>query len=79
MFFPSPSMWKMLKDAPNHVLVDIIGSDQTSRKVLEDGDVPLFPVVLSTPYPRQLSLNHHCDCTGMPLSTSCVEVNTICI
>ena len=27
----------------------MIGSDQTSREILEDGDVSIFPVVLITP------------------------------
>ena len=62
-------MCKMVKDAPNHVPMNMIGLSQTSRKILEDGDVPIFQVDLSTPYPLQLSLNHHCDNTGISLST----------
>ena len=46
MLFPSPSTWKMMKDAPNHVPMNMIGFDQTSREILEDGDVPVFLVVL---------------------------------
>ena len=38
-----------MKDAPNHVPMNMIGLSQTSRKILEDGDVPIFPVVLITP------------------------------
>ena len=75
MFFPSPSMCKMVKDAPNYVPMNMIGLAQTSRKILEEGDVLIFPVVLSTPD----SLYFNYDRTGIPLSTFCVEVNTICI
>ena len=57
MFFPSHSTWKTMKDAPNHVPMNIIGLAQTSREILEDGDVPLFIVVLSTPDSLQSSLN----------------------
>ena len=49
MIFPSPSTWKMAKDAPNHVLMNMIGLDQTSREIIEDSDVPIFPVLLMTP------------------------------
>ena len=38
----------MMKDAPNHIPMNMIGSAQTSRKILKDGDVPIFPVVLIT-------------------------------
>ena len=75
MFFHSPSTWNMVKDASNNVPMNIIGLSQTSRKILEDGDLPIFPLVLSTPD----SLQFNCDCTGILLSTFCVEVNTICI
>ena len=75
MLFPSPSTWKMVKDDPNHVPMNMIGLARTSRKTFEDGDAPIFPVVLSTPD----SLQFHCDCTDIPLSTFCVEVNKICI
>ena len=75
MFFPSPSMWKMAKDAPNHVSMNMIGLARTSREILEDGVVPIFLVVLSTPdFPQ-----YNCDSTGIPLSTLSLEVNTICI
>ena len=43
----------MVKDAPNHVLMNMIGLAQNSREILKDGDVPIFPVVLSTPYSLQ--------------------------
>ena len=79
MFFPSPSTWNMVKDAPNHVPMDMIGLAQTSREILDDGNVPIFLVGISTPDPLQISLHHHCDCTGIPLITFCAEVNTICI
>ena len=69
MFFPSPSTWKMVKYTPNHVLTNMIGLAQTSREILEDGDVTILPVVLSTPD----SLQFNCDCTGIPLSIFCME------
>ena len=75
MFFPSPPTWKMVKEAPNHVLMNMIGLSQTSREILKDGDVPIFPVVLSTPD----SLHFNCDHTRIMLSTFYVEVNKICI
>ena len=75
MLFPSPSTWKMAKDSHNHVLMNMIGLAHTSREILEDGDVPILLVVLSTPD----YLHFDYDCTGIPLSTFCVEVNTICI
>ena len=48
MFLPSPSTGNVLKDSPNHVAMNMIGLSQTSREILEDGDIPIFPVVLST-------------------------------
>ena len=51
MVFPSPFTRKMVKDAPNNVLMKMIGLDQTSRKIIKDGDVPIFPVVLINPNP----------------------------
>ena len=51
MFFPYPSMWKMVKDAPHNVLMNMIYLSQTSREILEDGDVPIFLVVIGTPDP----------------------------
>ena len=60
MVSPSPSMRKMANDAPNHVLMKMIGSAQTSREILKDSDVPLLPVVLITPnrkfYPKAACL-----------------------
>ena len=56
MFFPSPSTWEMVKDAPNHVPMNMIVLAQTSREIIENEDVPIFPVVLITPthkvYPK---------------------------
>ena len=72
-------MYKMAKNSPNHVPMIIIGLAQTSPEILKDGDVPIFPVVISTPDSLQLILNHHCDHTSTLLSTLCLEVNTICI
>ena len=42
-------MCKMVKDYPNHVPMNVVGLAQTSREILEDSVVPIFPVVLSTP------------------------------
>ena len=55
MFLPSPSTWEIVKDAPDHVLTNMICLPQTSRQIIEDGVVPIFPVVLSTGwfYPRR--------------------------
>ena len=64
-----------MKDAPNHVPMNVIGLAQTSREIIEDSNDPIFPVVLSTTDSLQLN----CDRTGILLSTLCVEVNTICI
>ena len=74
MFFPSPSTWKMVKEATNNFPMKMIGLAQTSREILEGGDVPIFLVVLSTLY----SLNFY-DCTGIPLSTFYAEGNKIFI
>ena len=61
MFFPLPSTWKMLKYAPNHVPMNMIGLAQNSQEILEDGDVPIFPVVLINPtrkvYPKATCLS----------------------
>ena len=38
----------MVKDAPNHILINMIGKAQTSREILEGGDILIFPVVLIT-------------------------------
>ena len=46
---PFNSTWKAVKDTPNYVLMSMIGLAKISRKILEDGDVPIFPVVLITP------------------------------
>ena len=69
----------MAKGAPNHFPMNMIGLAHTSHKILEDGDVPILPVVLSNTDPLHLSLHHHCDSTGISLSTFWVEVNTIYI
>ena len=75
MFVPSPPAWNMVKDAPNYVLINMISLDQTSHGILKDGDIPIFLVVPS----NQNSLQLKCDCTVIPLSTFCVDVNTIYI
>ena len=38
----------MVKDAPNHIFQNMIGSAQTSRKILKDGEISIFPVILIT-------------------------------
>ena len=53
MFFPSDSTWNMVKDVPSHVPMNIIGLSQTSREIPKEGDFPILPVVLITPYPLQ--------------------------
>ena len=44
----TPSTWKMVKYYPNNVQMNMIGLAHTSRGILEDGDVPILPVVLIT-------------------------------
>ena len=39
----------MVKDAPNHIPMNMIGLSHTSRKILKDGDILIFQVVLITP------------------------------
>ena len=75
MFLPSPYTWNMVKYDPNYVPMNMIGLSQTSREKIEDSDVPILPVVISTMYSLQLN----CDHTGTMLSTLCMEINTICI
>ena len=65
MFFPSPPTWKMVKEAHNHVPMNMIGLSQTSREILEGSDFPIFLVIISTTD----SLQFNFDCTGIPLST----------
>ena len=36
----------MVKDAPNNIMMNMIGLAQTSHEILEDGDFPISPVVL---------------------------------
>ena len=38
-----------MKDAPNNIMMNVIGLAQTSRKTHEDGDILIFPVVFITP------------------------------
>ena len=51
----------MVKDDPNHVPTNMIGLAQTSREILDDGDIPIFPVALITPtckvYPKATCLS----------------------
>ena len=39
----------MVKYAPNHIPMNIIGLAQTSQEILENGDILTFLVVLITP------------------------------
>ena len=48
MLFPLRCKCKMVKYAPNHVRMNMIGLAQTSREILENSDVPIFLVVLIT-------------------------------
>ena len=63
-----------MKDACNHITMNMIGLDQTSREIVEDGDAQIFPVVLST-----VDSLHYCVSSSIPLSTFYAEVNAICI
>ena len=38
----------MAKDAPNHIMMNMIGLAQTSLEILEDSDILIFTVVLIT-------------------------------
>ena len=38
-----------MKDAPNYVMLNMIGLAHTSREIIEDIDVLIFPVILITP------------------------------
>ena len=39
----------MAKDASNHITMNMIGYAQTSREILEEGDILILPVILTTP------------------------------
>ena len=39
----------MAKDDPNHIPMNMIGLAHTSYEILEDGDLPILPVILITP------------------------------
>ena len=39
----------MVKDAPNHIPTNMIGLAHTSSEIPEDGNVPIFLLVLTTP------------------------------
>ena len=38
----------MVKESPNHITMNMIGLSQTSREILEEGDILIFLVVLIT-------------------------------
>ena len=48
MFLPEPSAWNMVKDAPNHILDNMLGYAHTPREIHEDGYIPIFTEVLIT-------------------------------
>ena len=45
---PFNSTWKVAKDAPNYIPMNMIGSAHTSREIFKKSDVPMFLVVLIT-------------------------------
>ena len=47
-----------MKYAPNNVPMNMIGSAQNSREIPEDGDVPIFPLVLTTPKDLRYITSH---------------------
>ena len=48
MLFPSPYMWKMVKDDANKIPENMIGLAYTPRKIHEDSYIPILPAVLIT-------------------------------
>ena len=64
----------MVKDATNHVPMNMIGLAQTSHEILEDGDVP--KILGGFNYFGLPTVN--CDRTGITLFTFCAEVK-MCI
>ena len=46
----------MVKDDPNQIPMNMIGLAYTSREIIEDGDILIFPVVLITPKSLWLSV-----------------------
>ena len=48
-YLPFISTWKMVKDAHNHIPMNMIVLFQTSHETLKDGYILIFPVVLITP------------------------------
>ena len=51
-------MWNMVKDAPNYVLMVVVGLAHTPGEIIDSSDVPIFAVVLSTPDSLQSTSNH---------------------
>ena len=39
----------MVKNAPNHIPMNMIGLAQTSGEILKSGDILIFPVILIIP------------------------------
>ena len=83
MLFPSPSTWKMMKDAPNHVLINMICLAQTSREILKDSDIRISPVVLITPKALRTSVKtNNCSWSGShypPSARSLIQYVYDCI
>ena len=48
-----------MKDAPNHILMNMFGSSQTSSEILEDSDILIFMVVLITPTRMVIITGHN--------------------
>ena len=46
---PFNSTWKVVKEAPNYIPIQMIGLTHSSREIIEDSDVLILPVVLITP------------------------------
>ena len=61
MFFPSPYTWKVVKDAPNHIPINMIGLAHTSREIFKEGDVPILTVFVSHLDSLQYSFKHYYD------------------
>ena len=50
------STWKIVKNPPNHIPMNMIGLDHTSREGTKDGDILILPKILITPKSLQPSV-----------------------
>ena len=66
----------MVKDAPDHISMNMIGLSQTSSKILKDSDILIFPVIVITTKSFQPSVSTKPLLINITLSNFCVEVNT---